>query len=592
MGLERILSDRRTIAFTALGLASIAAAATLAYWGRGQTIGPDELRYATRLSTESFGHALIYPPPGAYLIAAPLFVYQGLFETAGLGAYAAHRAVAIALVITCAILFFALARRSVGDLWALPPSLLMLFFGYGSEQVLTAERIPGSMALAAGLAMLLALTGTTLRRDFVAAFFLTLSLASHPSGVAFVAAAAVLVLSRPSPERWTRAWVFLFPALLYGAWWLLLRPGGHPPTQTDLGELASFVGDSWTAVTAALTGVAGVVDGHAHEHALGWLVGACLLALVVVGATVSRRRLTAQFWAAAAAVLVLWLSTGFIRGNTLLVTADQPRYVYPAAFLMLLMLVELAGAVRLRSWGAWIATGVVALGLVANVYELNDAGTKLRSLTDPVRAAYGATEIASKTVQPNYLPLGFFYPAADRYLAAARAFGSVGYSPAELAGRPAATRLAADKTLVEAEQVDTDVRSPRAAGGEQAPQVEHALQATTRKTGGCLTLRPSPDHEAGPLDPSIPPPQSLTGAPALAAITLPRGGVSIAAQRLGEMGISVGRFAELPAVPLEMPEAGHYASLAIRDDGVAVPWRLIVYSSERVSLCGLGPSGD
>lgn len=56
-----------------------------------------------------------YPPSGGYLIAAPLLVYKALFETAGLGGYAAHRAVAIALVLTCAILFFALARRRVGD---------------------------------------------------------------------------------------------------------------------------------------------------------------------------------------------------------------------------------------------------------------------------------------------------------------------------------------------------------------------------------------------------------------------------------------------------------------------------------------------
>ena len=194
MQLQRLRSDRRTIAVALLGVALILSATLLAFWGRGQTLGGDELQYAVRLSTQSLGHAMLYPPHDGYLIAPPLVVYRALFETAGLGDYGAHRAVAIALVITCALLFFALARGRVGDLWALPPTVLMLFFGYGSESVLTAERIPGSMALASGLGTFLALRQATFKRDVIAALLLTAALASHPVGIAFAMGAGVLIL--------------------------------------------------------------------------------------------------------------------------------------------------------------------------------------------------------------------------------------------------------------------------------------------------------------------------------------------------------------------------------------------------------------
>jgi hypothetical protein len=86
----------------------------------------------------------------------------------------------------------------------------------------------------------------------------------------------------------------------------------------------------------------------------------------------------------------------------------------------------------------------------------------------------------------------------------------------------------------------------------------------------------------------LPPLRGSATAPALAEVTLPPGGVSISAARIADVGLRIGRFADLPAVPLKTPAAGRAASLAIPTDGVALPWKLIVYSREPVSLCGLG----
>jgi hypothetical protein len=257
---------------------------------------------------------------------------------------------------------------------------------------------------------------------------------------------------------------------------------------------------------------------------------------------------------------------------------------------MLLMLIELAGAVRLTWRAATAATLVLTLGLVANIEELNQAGERGRRLADQVRAAYGATEIASSTDPPSFFPLGFFYPATDDYLAVARAFGGTGYSAAELQTRPAATTTLADRTLIRAERVSGEPESSPGAPADQAPTVARTLQGSARETGGCLILRPMRGVNSSASQPSIPPApsgQASSGAPALAEVRLPPGGASIVAARPAQVGVRIGRFAEPPRLPLTMPGAGRYTSLAIPEDGAAVPWRLIVYSPKPVSVCGL-----
>jgi hypothetical protein len=584
----------RTVALAIVGVAMIASAIVLAYWGRGQTFSGDELAYASRLSEQSLAHAMFEPPAHAYLIAAAMFVYKLLFEAIGLGSYAPYRGVAIALGLLCAGLFYLLARRRVGDILAVPPTLIPLFFGFAAGEVLTAARLPGLMAVAAGLGTLLVLTPKSRHGDLAAVVLLTISVASHPSGLAFVPAAAVLVLLRPPPERWRSAWIFLVPTLLYAAWWVTLRPSGNPPMQTNLGKLASFVGQSWTAATAAVSGVAGVIDGSAYHHVLGWLAGGLLFTLVVAVVATRARRLPPSFWAAAAALLTLWITTALTRSTFIEIAArpaDSGRYLYPAGILLLLVLVELAGAVRLPGWGAWAATGVLALGLVANLDRLHDAADEQRPLTQRVRASFGAVEIAAGVVQPEYRPLGLFYPTAGQYLDASHAFGSLAYSPEELTGSPPPVTAAADTVLVGAMRLGLQPARETSSNGTQPPRVAAALQGAAEAAHGCVELRPTAGASAFAPQPSVLPPPRVEGSaspPALAEVTLSAGGVSLAADRLAEVGLRLGRFAVAPTLPLRMPQAGRVASLAIPEDGVALPWKLVVYSRRPVTLCGLG----
>jgi hypothetical protein len=151
----------------------------------------------------------------------------------------------------------------------------------------------------------------------------------------------------------------------------------------------------------------------------------------------------------------------------------------------------------------------------------------------------------------------------------------------------------ADSTLARAMRLRLRSTGSTSSAGSGSPRVETPLQGTSSTAGGCLRLRAARGADAFSPQPSVLPPPQVEGStapPALAEVILPPGGVSIEASRIDEVGLRLGRFADLPALPLETPAAGRHASLAIPGDDLTRPWKLIVYSREPVSLCGLAPA--
>src|SRR5919204_1826727 len=240
------LDRSRWLAWTALA-AAMALSATLVWvWGSGLTLIDDEWGYAVRTATQPMLTYLFNPPPGKHLIAVPLLLYAGAFRAFGIASDVPYQLAHIALLLLCAGLFYALARRRVGDLLALFPTTILLFLGPAREVVATPLRIPSLISTAAGLGMLLSLERLDRNVDVLACVLLAISLASLSTGYPFAAAAAVLVLARPSPQRWRRSWVFLVPVGLYALWWTLefsLGPNAHPVGSTVLG-LPVYLGKS------------------------------------------------------------------------------------------------------------------------------------------------------------------------------------------------------------------------------------------------------------------------------------------------------------------------------------------------------------
>ncbi len=172
---------------------ALSAALTWA-WSTELTLLDDEWDYAYRTSAQPMSEYVLDPPPMGHLIAVPLLLYKAAFDGFGISSFEPYRLAQIALLLLCAALFYALARRRIGDSLAVLPTGILLFLGSSWEVVATPLRSPSLIAIAAGLAMLLALERRDLKGDIAALAFLTLSVVSHSTSLAFAAAAAVLVL--------------------------------------------------------------------------------------------------------------------------------------------------------------------------------------------------------------------------------------------------------------------------------------------------------------------------------------------------------------------------------------------------------------
>jgi hypothetical protein len=592
-----------TLAFALVGVAMVGSALALLYWGRDQTIGGDELGYAARLARQPFDHAVLHSPPNKYFIALPLLLYDAMFHAFGLAADLPSRLVVTALVLLCAGMFFVLARRRVGDLLAVPPTVLLLFFGSGWETVITPDRMPSLIAVAAGLGALIALEKRNSRGDIVAATLLTASVASHPVGLSFLAAAGVLVVFRPWPQPWRSAWLLAVPAAVFGAWWLFFRaPTTDVIFPTRPIDVVQFSVDSWISISAAVSGLAGILDEPTFDQTIAQIVAAALFASLVVILVIRRGRVPASFWAALAGLVVLVGSTRLSPGGALR-SPEEVRYLYPEGVLFLLVLTELAGVARVRGWAAVALTGVLMLGLVYNVDRLRDGGAAVRLASEVALARYTTYEMAGSSLREDFKP-GFGHPTAGAYADAAARYGSVTEPAAELAAAPALVREAADDALAGSSGLALRPAQGLGPAGPQAPRVVQELGARVVRGRGCLRLQPS--RAASGVAPTTVPlnpnpskkvvlRRALRGgalparsmAPELAELAPPSEGLGLSAPDLSKTAILVGRFAEPPSAQLERPERAHFGTLRLPAYGLTLPWRVIVASSDPVTVCGL-----
>ena len=187
---------------------------------------------------------------------------------------------------------------------------------------------------------------------------------------------------------------------------------------------------------------------------------------------------------------------------------------------------------------------------------------------------YSAVEIAGPSAQPGFRVRPFF-PTAAEYLAAVRAFGRGGYTAAEIAGKPEELRSAADVTEAGALslRLEPAARPPR---GGAAPRVADPQIAATSKAG-CTTIRDGTRAREG-----------ASGSGGVEFI-LPKGGAWLGLRQPADADIHLARFADGAAVPLKQPAGGEGLELRIPPDRASVPWRLVIRSRGRITVCGLAP---
>jgi hypothetical protein len=596
----------RRAAWALLALAMVASATLIWTWGQGMTLFGDEWGYAVRTATEPASTYLFNPPTGKHLIAVPLLVYQAIFETFGIDSDTPFHVAHLALLVLCGFLFFLLARRRVGDMLAALGTAILLFLGPAHEVVATPLRTPALISIAAGLGMLLLLERRDLKGDLGACALLAVSLASLSTGYPFAAAAAVLVLTRPVPQRWQRLWVFLIPVALYAAWWLIefdAGPGAQPLGSTIL-DLPVYLAKAVGATVMSVTGL--VQTGATGELILPaalYAVDVVLLGLLA-GAIVARLRrpepLSPFLLAMVAALLVFWIATAFAPGPDRVPYAS--RYLYLDAVLFLLFLAELArglGVPRRLTRAGWaIVAAVFAIALAGNIRELHHQTDQFVEDADYIRAGLTSLQMAEGTVEgafrvdtvlstvtpertsllgdklaDNGVPLGHL--TAYGYSNVFRDYGSPAYSPDELPSKSAEVRRAADVVLVRALGLRLRTTSAEPVATPTTPEPVAPAGAWRSRGPGCVELPVGAGSSAG-------------------VVALGTGGATVHAPAEAPVSVAVGRFGDGTPVRLGTVPAGGFGTVLIPPDAPehesALPWRLGVSNAAGAVVCGSGPA--
>jgi len=372
--------------------------------GGDMTILGDEWHYAYWMSTDGAFEQGFNPEKGRYAIPVPFALYQGLFELFGADSFVPFRVAMIFFLGLVTALAYELMRRRIGYLLALPPAALIALFGSAGEVVVNSFRMPGMIALAAALgAILLVEERRSPARDVAAGVLLILAVASHPLGLAFVAAVAILRARSffRGENRLASLAMVGVPAVLFLA---VLRPysENNESLASNLIEVPEFVLSGLRGLFNALGGLfaEGLVPFEAIEgprSVLG-LIAAVIVLGLVAGAAWRRRWDSAFLLALLAAALIILAAPVFVPPGGR--PANLGRYIFPAGVCMLLVLVELARGLpeylssrRGPATAAGVAFGVVAAcSLIGNSAELDNSAQEFASDSRHVRAQAAALE--------------------------------------------------------------------------------------------------------------------------------------------------------------------------------------------------------
>jgi hypothetical protein len=545
--LERLRADPRT----PWGLLALMMFASLAYclWAaEGVYFTDDELYWLGSSPNTTLERA--FDPHSGHLIAVSRLLYRGIFETLGSG-YLPFRLLSLGAVFLAVGLLFAWSRKRVGDYVALAPCLVLLFFGSDSRHLILGNGFTVVFAIACGLAALLALEHRSRRGDIVACAALCLGVLTYTTALPFVVGAAIAILL--GSDRWRRIWVPLLPVLIYGAWRIWLRLSDAVVWRGDTDPANLLLLPSWTyqslsAVMNALTGLAYDFSGAelpAADAAAGPALA--LLVLVAVGWRIRGGRPSSWLWVALATALALFASQVL----AWIPDAREPgeaRYLYPGAFVVLLVLFE---TMRDKSVGK---TGLIAIWIVAfsgfatNATMVHDQGQGFAVRGEFVRAETTAAKLLHQSTA--FVPGASAVPGPERYIEPAvdllgdaeDSYG-IGLSEGELAGQSPEIRTLVDTLLGEGIGV-----------------------GLAQSTGS-------------PGDPGC---EWFAAEGKEAVVTLPPGGASLFSRTGGE--VSLGRFGDRFEVSVGELEPRRKMQVFLPVDPYSRPWQASV-GAPRVAVC-------
>jgi hypothetical protein len=455
-------SEQRTnrIALALLAAAMCISATWLMLAGKAMTFSGDEVFYYARFIDHSGavapGNGLEYffAPHNGHLGALGKLIYRGLFLTVGAD-YAVFRAVEIACVFACVILFFILARRRVGPLAALIPSVLLLFYGYAEQSLLWAFSLHTILALAFGLGALLTLERGDRRGDVATCLLLVLSIATVELGLAFTVGAAVAVLL--GKDRWRRSWIFLVPLALFAIWWLWARKFGQTTIElTNVHLIPVDFTNALAAIAGSVFGVNPTGEGVSSNVTTITTWGTLIAAAAVVALVFRVRRggVPVGLWVALATLFAYWMMIT-LGGRP----PDSTRYLFPGTVLVFLIAANALQGTRITAAALAVASCIVLLAIPPNLAKFYDARRSSVVDAENTRTEYAMLELARGRFNPEYMPAidphvagvggAVFVPLSAReYFRSAGEFGSLAYSLDQVRDARVEERTVADATLI------------------------------------------------------------------------------------------------------------------------------------------------
>ncbi len=532
----------------ALAAVMLLVAAAVLYQGRGTLPFYDEWNFII----ERRGHSLstLLQPHNGHLVLAPLLLYKLLLQLAGLDHYWVFRLALVALHLLVGLGVFVLARRRVGELGALVAASLVLVCFAAADDLLWAFQISFLLAVAFGVWMLVGLDRESVRGDLLACLCLAGTLVSAAIGLPFAVAAIVII--GLDGRRLQRAWVVVLPLLLFALWYLgygvsELNPANAPAAPRYAAEMAS--------------NAAGGLVGFGVEYGRP-----LVLALVAVLALRFAKPRSVSPWlvAVVGTAVALWALTALARAD--IGEPLAPRYIYPGAVLIVLIVVELLRGRRLAPAALPVAMLLVAVAALANYSTLGAFAAGLRANADVLSGRLGALAVVGAALDPDFQPV----PREDPVITvrgaaeAQRDFGSIAVAAAALPTASEPRRQAADALLLAAGQLKL-AAAPAVTG--RAPQLLALSGARSQAADSCRRLLPVA-AAATSVDVALPPGSSLVVASADA------------------VPLYVRRFAgSFPAEPSFTAVAGTPTRITAAADRSAVRWVVEAKPTAPLTVC-------
>ena len=366
------------------------------FLGRGAIFTGDEIVWIVAspgmdASTALQGH-------GGHLQLIPRLIYKGMLETVGLE-YWPYRLLTVLAMAFVAVGLFRYLRTRIGAGLALAFCALMLFFGSDPSHVVQGNGFTILFATGCGIFSLLSIARDDRRGDVLACLFLILGAATYTVLLPFVVGVTLyLLLGRD----WKRLWVPAVPLALYGAWklWLSESGGLHSSGTLDPANLANLPEWTFDALAAILSAITGFGYGFTDTTASGpdGFFGPALavLALIAIAWRFSRGSISRGIWVMLSVCLTLFAIQCLAADpdHPELRAAEDPRYMYPGAVVVIMLGADLFAGMKLRRSALALLLLVLLFGLGSNVAQMREAGINNRHTAETFQSGVTATSLA------------------------------------------------------------------------------------------------------------------------------------------------------------------------------------------------------